>query len=639
MTTVLLIIVGFLFASLASDHIGKFATKARLPLITGYLLAGAIVGPFGLAWISKTDVVSLGFVDDVALAFIAFAAGSELYIKEVRSRLRSIAWTTLGLVVSTFTLVTVAVLLIADHVPFMSEMAPGHRLAVALLAGSILVARSPSSAIAIINELRARGPFTKTAMGVTVIMDGVVILMFAICASIAYPLVSGESFKGQFIFHVALDLLISLIIGYLAGKLLQLVVSSEAVAVLKTVLVLIVGFAVFGLSDGLKLWSEHLLPLTISVDPLLACMIAGFVAANSHRHRQAFLEALHLAAPTIYLVFFTLVGASMALDTLGQLWPIALILFTVRLVGITIGATLGSVIARIPPRHTRLAWMAYITQAGVGLALAKEVAVEFPTFGPDLATLIIAVIVINQIVGPPFFKFAIKAVGESHLPGRGEPDEVRDVVIVGIDDQSLAVALQIEDHGWTVTVADLDISHVTPLHLTHFQARHLERIDEQSLTGIITKSTNAVVAMTGDDDANLRVCQIASERCGVPRIIVRLNHTFRAKEFEEIGALVVEPTSAMVNLLDQFVRVPQLANMLMHRDPDHEVIQITIADPDVDGMPLRELRLPYGVRVLGVARLGHPITPQGNTVLHRNDEVTLIGKRSKLDEVANRWGF
>ncbi len=639
MTTILLLIVGFTFASLASNHIGKFATKVRLPLITGYLLAGAIVGPFGLAWISKTDVVSLGIVDDVALAFIAFAAGSQLFLKEVRSRLRSIAWTTLGLVVSTFTLVTVAVLLIADHMPFMSEMAPASRLAVALLAGSILVARSPSSAIAIINELRARGPFTKTVMGVTVIMDGVVILLFAICASIAYPLVSGGSFEMQFIFHVALDLLISLIIGYLAGKLLQLVVSSRAPAGLKIVLVMIVGFAVFSFSDGLRLWSGHLLSWTITVEPLLACMIAGFVVANSGRCRQLFLDTLHLAAPTVYLVFFTLIGASLALDILGQLWPIALTLFTVRLIGIIIGATSGSLIARLPPRHTRRAWMAYITQAGVGLGLAKEVAVEFPPFGPDLATLIIAVIVINQIVGPPFFKSAIKAVGESHLRGQGEPDEVRDVVIIGIDDQSLAVALQIEANGWKVTVADLDISHVTPLHLTHFEAFHLEKIDEKSLTGIITKSTDAIVAMTGDDDVNLRVCEIASERCGVPRIIVRLNHTYRGKDFEEIGALVVEPTSAMVNLLDQFVRVPQLANMLMHRDPDHEVIQVTISDPDVDGMPLRELRLPYGVRVLGIARLGHPITPQGNTVLLRNDEVTLTGERSKLEEVANRWGF
>ena len=51
------------------------------------------------------------------------------------------------------------------------------RIAVAMLAGAILVARSPSSAIAIVNALRAKGPFPQTALGVTVIMDVVVIFI------------------------------------------------------------------------------------------------------------------------------------------------------------------------------------------------------------------------------------------------------------------------------------------------------------------------------------------------------------------------------------------------------------------------------------------------------------------------------
>ena len=58
--------------------------------------------------------------------------------------------------------------------------------------------------------------------------------------------------------------------------------------------------------------------------------------------------------------------------------------------------------------------MAYITQAGVGLGLAKEVAVEFPEFGNPFATIIISVIVLNQIVGPPLFKLAIQLMKEDH---------------------------------------------------------------------------------------------------------------------------------------------------------------------------------------------------------------------------------
>jgi Trk K+ transport system NAD-binding subunit/Kef-type K+ transport system membrane component KefB len=639
MTTTLLLIVGFVFVALAARHVGKWATLARLPLITGYLFAGALVGPFILGWISKEAVQSLRVVDHTSLAFIAFAAGGELYVKEIRSRLKSIAFVTTGLVVATFGLGVAAVWLMADRVSFMVKMPMASRLAVALMAASILVARSPSSAIAIINELRARGPYTKTAIGVTVVMDAVVITLFATTASIGGSLVAGVEFDPWFVLRVVLDLLVSLNVGYLTGKALALVASAETNARVKTTLMLAMGLGVFWLSEALRHFSETHLSWPITIEPLLACMIAAFVVTNYSRFRNEFSQALHLVGPLVYLVFFTLVGASLALDALVKLWPIALVLFGVRLAGIMVGSFTGSVLSKAQPRHRRLAWMAYVTQAGVGLGLAKDVASEFPTFGGEFATMIIAIIVLNQVVGPPLFKAAIKRVGESHLPAESTPDAVRDAVILGIDDQSLAVARQLKVNGWKVTMADVDASHVESLAGMEIDARHIERIDEKTLGELVSSSTDALVATLGDDDANHQACQLGFEKFGVGRLVVRLNDLSWSDRFAELGALVVEPASAMVNLLDQFVRVPQLATLLLHRDPNQAVIQITVADPDIDGMPLRELRLPPNVRVLGLTRDGHPIVPYGYTVLRKNDEVTLVGEREHLAALANRWGY
>ncbi|NIO40282.1 MAG: potassium transporter TrkA, partial [Burkholderiales bacterium] len=86
--------------------------------------------------------------------------------------------------VFTFTLTAVAVFLLLEMIPFAEGFPALGRAAVAILAGGIMVARSPSSAIAIINELRAKGPFTQVVIGVTVIMDVVVIILFAVNASI-----------------------------------------------------------------------------------------------------------------------------------------------------------------------------------------------------------------------------------------------------------------------------------------------------------------------------------------------------------------------------------------------------------------------------------------------------------------------
>jgi len=82
------------------------------------------------------------------------------------------------------------------------------------MAGAILVARSPSSAIAIVNELRAKGPFTQTVLGVTVIMDVVVITLFAFNSEIADALLTGISVNVFFAILLFAELGFSIFLGY-----------------------------------------------------------------------------------------------------------------------------------------------------------------------------------------------------------------------------------------------------------------------------------------------------------------------------------------------------------------------------------------------------------------------------------------
>jgi Trk K+ transport system NAD-binding subunit len=70
--------------------------------------------------------------------------------------------------------------------------------------------------------------------------------------------------------------------------------------------------------------------------------------------------------------------------------------------------------------------------------------------------------------------------------------------------------------------------------------------------------------MLPDDDLNLRFCELAYEVYGVNRIIVRLNDYASVEEFQSLDAIVVYPSSAMVHLLDNLVRAPQLASYLLH---------------------------------------------------------------------------
>ncbi|MDY6973662.1 MAG: cation:proton antiporter, partial [Thermodesulfobacteriota bacterium] len=400
-------IAGFTIIAIASKQIGQFFVKVELPLISGFLFTGMLAGPYILGLISLETTERLRFVDELSLGFIAFAAGSELDLKALRSRFTVITWMTLGLVVSTFLMVSLTVFMLSEFIPFMQVMPETGRMSVSIIAGAILVARSPSSAIAVVNELRAIGPFTQTVLGITVIMDVVVITLFALTSSIADALFTGLSFDMSFILLLVIELLLSLTLACLLGKGLTFILAGPMNKTLRAGIILLTGYGVFFLSHTIRDVSHSRLPFEILIEPLLVCMIGGFLVTNYSKYRSDFSRILHDIGPPVYVAFFTLTGASLALDVLAKIWPIAMVLFLVRLVAIFVGTFSGGMLAGVPTQHSRIGWMSFVTQAGVGLGLAKQVVVEFPEWGTPFATVIIAVIVLNQIVGPPMFKWAL----------------------------------------------------------------------------------------------------------------------------------------------------------------------------------------------------------------------------------------
>ena len=631
----------FGFIALAAFQFGRFATRFHLPLITGYLLAGILAGPFILRFMAAADVDSLRFLDEISLAFIAFTAGSEMSMDELRGRLRSIGWNTITQVIAIYALTGAAIFLLADYIPFMQDLSLAGKLAAGILGGTILITTSPSSTIAVINEMRARGPFTKTVLGVTLVKDVLVVALFALSVSIASTLLTGQDFNIGFIFLVAFEIGASIGLGIIVGHIIVLILRQHWGEWLKIPLILLTGWLVFVFAANLRQFSHDNLPFELLFEPLLICMVASFWLTNRTPHRDELRHLLHRVETPIFVIFFTLIGTSLDLGIVLTILPITALIFVVRLAAVFIGGYLGGALAKDPPRFNRLAWMAYITQAGVALALAKEAAIEFPELGSDFTTLMVAVVVLNELAGPPFFKYVIRLVGESHLPSKIEPDEIHDALVVGIENQSRALAERLIDHGWRVTLLDTVPSHVNGGAKSNgFWREHLlPDISVESLRPLLEADTEVAVTLLHDDAECLRLCQILYEDFGITRQIVRLNEFTLIDKFRELGIHVLDPANAMVHLLDHFVRAPQLATMVFEDDPEHDVVQITIGAPGIDGLHLRDLILPDDVLVMAIVRRGHLIVPHGYTDLHLGDEVTLIGSSASLEEVELKLGY
>lgn len=637
MQETLVYFIAFVVVCLASHRIGKFFSAIKLPYITGYLFAGALAGSFGLNFVPTEAVEQLRFVDQVSLAVIAFVAGSELFLKELLNRLRSIAWIIGGIVATAFLILGTTVYALTAFIPFTEGMAAGERLAVALLGATVLLALSPPSTIAVIKEVRARGPFTRLVLGVTVTMDVVIIVFFAINSSLAEALLTGVGLQLSFALVLLLDLALAIGLGYAAGQLLQAIMRLRGLRGLKIGLILGLGYGIYALAGFVKEYSLANFPFEIYIEPLLIAMIAGFYITNFTAARDEFDDILHEIGPVVYVAFFTLTGISLKLDLLLATLGIAMVLFLARGIAIMIGSYAGASIAGEDGKVRRLAWLGLITQAGIALGLAREVSVAFPALGDAFATLIISVIVLNEIFGPLFLKAALRRAEEANEPVSGEADMKRQAVILGIEGQSLALARQLTTQHWHVRMADTDVSHVERLAAEDVDERHVSEISAEHFQDLFGSGTDAVVAMLESDEENLRACVLAYEKFGVRRIVVRLTNQNLRERFVEIGAIVVDPASAMVSLLDQAVRAPHSTSMLLHPDPD--VVQITVTNNDLEGALVRDLRLPNDVLLLEIIRDGQAVVPHGYTRIRLGDEITAVGRPESLEEVILKLGF
>jgi Trk K+ transport system NAD-binding subunit len=448
-------------------------------------------------------------------------------------------------------------------------------------------------------------------------------------------LVEGESFNVGLLIFVIFEILLDIVLGILIGWLLSLIMRVP-VDLLKSGLILLLGLSVFLLSTELHDFHLFSLPVGIFSEPLLICMTAGFFVTNYTKRAPDFRHLVEGMSPFVFLLFFTLVGIELELNVIGEAWVIILILFAVRLVGIFIGTFAGTLAARGRSPGTAWLGLGFITQAGVSVGLAKEIGVEFSEWGSELATLSIGVIVLNQIIGPPILKWVINRVGEARTRGQvADFDGIRDVVIFGLNRQSVQLALHLGAHDWQVKLVYLHPEALENLDVGQVDIHHLSEISAAALSNLDLAQADAVVTFLPDEES-FQLCEIVYEQFGIGTMVALLDDRANFERFYELGVKVVEPQTAVVSLLEHFVRAPVGASLLLGMDGDQDVVDIKVLNPDLDRVRIRELHLPLDVLVLSVGRGERTIISHGYTRIRFGDKVTVVGSAEKLAEVMLR---
>lgn len=150
-----------------------------------------------------------------------------------------------------------------------------------------------------------------------------------------------------------------------------------------------------------------------------------------------------------------------------------------------------------------------------------------------------------------------------------------------------------------------------------------------------TNRAGVMVAVTGDDEDNLVICQVAKRRFNVPRVIARINNPKNEEIFRLLGIdSTVSSTDLILSVIEQEIPEQALVPLLRLRHADVEVLDITLPkDSTLDGVALRELRLPPDSLVAFVIRGGESIMPSGNTTLKSCDEILALTRPKHEEEL------
>lgn len=406
---------------LAAHILGRLLATLGFPLITGYLLAGIFLGPEGLGLVSLAVKDQLIVINQVALGLIALTAGGELAIKRLRPRMRTIGWVTALHTLMIFSATAAALLaleLVGRWLGFRSALTAGlsaqQIVVIGLLLGLVATANSPASTVAVINEVRARGPMTTVALGTTVLKDVVVILLMALTMMLSQGILDPASdLDATRLARIPVEVGISLIAGALIGFALILYlgrIKKEVALFLLAVVILAI--------ETVEYLYDH---FHLHLDFLLICIAAGFVVENASKKGDVLIQALERSSLPIYVIFFTFSGVGLDLSSLRRLWPLALGFVVWRAMLLYTTTWIGTARAGESLEVREYTWTAFIAQAGVSLGLAELVALRFPIIGERLRTFVLAVVALNQLVGPALFKWSLKRLGEA---GRADlPEE------------------------------------------------------------------------------------------------------------------------------------------------------------------------------------------------------------------------
>ena len=391
--------------------LSRFVKPLKLPAVTGYLIAGILVGPYclgalgvpGLGFTSMEQLEHLNIIANVALGFIAFAIGNEFRLQELKKN--GTQATVIGIFQALVAALLVDAALLVFHV-----LAPDKLSApAAITLGAIATATAPAATLMVVRQYKAKGPLTDLLLPIVALDDAVGLVVFAVSFGIARALIEGKVDMISIIVNPIVEIAASLLLGTLMGILFSIAEkffnsNSKRLTLAITFVMLTVGLSQLHFAIG---------PVTVGFSSLLVCMMLGTIFCNICDFSEEIMEKTDKWTAPLFVLFFVMSGAELELRVFAD-WiivAIGLVYILSRSIGKISGAALSAKAVKCSPTIVKYLGITLLPQAGVALGMTIT-AMSLGADGILIRNIILFAVMIYELVGPALTRIALVKAGD-----------------------------------------------------------------------------------------------------------------------------------------------------------------------------------------------------------------------------------
>lgn len=403
-------------ALLAGLVMTRLCKPLGLPAVTGYLVAGILLGPYclgqlqieGLGFTSLHYVESLSVICDVALGFIAFTIGNEFRVSQVKAIGKQAA------IVSTAAAVLATILVGGGLLVFHIFMPDVISVPTALIMGAIASATAPAATLMVIKQYKAKGPVTTILLPVVALDDAIGLIVFAVCFGAAKAVFTGHINMLSLVLEPIIEIVASLVVGAVLGACLSFVerfFHSRSKRLSLTVAFVLLGVAI-------STFKFNIGGVHVGFSSLLLSMMMGTVFCNLCDFSEELMDRLDRWTGPLFALFFVISGAELELSIFTQ-WAVVLVgvsYIILRCLGKYFGSYFSAKLTKCSDTVTKYLGITLFPQAGVALGMVAVVSASAEFHGtPEgeiIRNLTLFSVMIYELVGPMMTKMALTKAGE-----------------------------------------------------------------------------------------------------------------------------------------------------------------------------------------------------------------------------------